>query len=117
MDIKYYYFQHIKDERYIALQPWYIELKRAKADYARGRAPPAHFCPLKSSFKLKNIDPAGRTPLEVDEWNKVLETADKQARIRAVQMHLNVITTLSALLLTVKCCDNYRSSCAAVAQQ
>ena len=117
MDPIYHYFPHIKDERYIALQPWYIAHKKRKADYARGRCLPAHDCPISSGFKLKSIDSAGRTPLEVDEWDNVVETADKQARVRAVQMHLNVITTLSALPLSAKCCENYRSPCAAAGQQ
>ena len=38
-------------------------------------------------------------------------------RVRVVQMHLNVVTTLSALPLTIRCCDDRQSYSAAVALQ
>ena len=109
-------FKHYPDERYIAKQPWYVALKSAKTglvtrtDYLQ-----SHDCQTASKYKLKSIDPCGRTPAEVEMWNKVIQTAETQARVRAVQMHLNVVTTLSALPLTVRCCDNRQSHGAAVA--
>ena len=111
-------FKHYPDERYIAKQPWYVALKSAKTglvtrtDYLQ-----SHDCRIASKYKLKSIDPCGRTPAEVEMWNKVIQTAETQARVRAAQMHLNVVTTLSALPLTVRCCDNYQSQSAAVARQ
>ena len=103
--------KHIHDERFIANQPWRIALaKNVKAGLiARddGSADPRCIC--KSKYQLQPIDPANRSPKEVETWNEVLETAEKQARIRAVQMHLNVITTLNALPLSIKCCDRSQS--------
>lgn len=103
-----HYIKHNPDERFIALQPWYAKLKKAKTGYERGQSLPAHDCPIRSNYKLTNIGQTARTPLEADEWNKIIQSAGQQA---------DVITTLSALPLAIKCCDNLLSSCAAVAQQ
>ena len=54
---------------------------------------------------LKNIDLGRHTPTELESWNKLLEHSDKQARIRAVQMHLSCITTLAALPISLGCCQ------------
>ena len=53
--------------------------------------------------------------MERDEWCKVIDHAETQARFRAVQMHLCTITSLPALPVSIKCCDNSRSICAAAA--
>ena len=110
-------FKHDKDERCIATQPWRIALakgiKHGQPVRADGSAD-SH-CICRSKYTLKDIDQANRSPKEVEEWDEVLEHAEKQARIRAVQMHLNVITTLNALPLSIKCCDSSQSLRAAVA--
>ena len=62
-------------------------------------------CIHRSSYKLKNIDLSDRSSLELDAWNQVCQRAETQARVRAVQMHLNCVTTLSALPLSLSCCE------------
>ena len=67
-----------------------------------------HDLELQQPFKLqaqKNIDRDRRTPTESESWNKLFEHSDKQARIRAVQMHLSCITTLAALPISLGCCE------------
>ena len=106
MDIDIIYIKSYKDERNIANLPWVIAHKRRKAgllssiDVAVTTA-----CNNRSSYKLVSIDRHGRSPKENDEWNKVLQHAEKQARVRAVQMHLSCITTISALPVTFMCCE------------
>jgi hypothetical protein len=65
-------------------------------------------CSNRLSYKLKSIDHNGRSSKDIEEWNKVIHHAETQARVRAVQVHLNCITTLSALPLTYSCCEIQR---------
>ena len=98
MEIDYHYFTLYPDERYIAELPWYKALKRRKAGIlASTDDVTISNCNNRLSYRLKNIDRGQRTPTELESWNKLLEHSDKQARIRAVQMHLSCITTLAAL--------------------
>ena len=53
--------------------------------------------------------------MEQEDWSKVIEQAEKHARIRAVQMHVQTITNLPALTLSMCPCDHVRSRSAAVA--
>ena len=74
-------------------------------------------CPRRPTYKLQSIGLDGRTPLEQEAWSKVLNDAETQARVRAVQMHLNNITSLHALPLTcgtAQCCKSFQSLSAAV---
>ena len=113
MDIIYHNLQHThKLENSVAHLPW----RKALADIKSGKSTRLDgHCPCRSDYKLQNIDQAARTPLESEAWSKVLDNAEMQARIRAVQMHLNTITTLPALPLAVRCCDSFQSSIAAAA--
>ena len=117
MDIQYYYFKHDHTERYIAQLPWKIaQMQRAKSGTQPRRDGSANsHCLCRSDTKLKCIDHADRSPIEQEMWQKVLDKSETSARVRAVQMHLNTITTLSALPLTIKCCDSFQSRSAAVA--
>jgi len=95
MEPIFHQFKHDNDERYIANQPWRIA--RAKGirhgQEVRTDGSADSHCICRSKYKLDNVDPTRRSPKEVEEWDGVLEHAEKQARLRAVQMHLNVITT------------------------
>ena len=79
---------HIKSygkERVIDNLPWVIALKRRKAGLLSSiDAVVDSTCDSRSSYKLKSIDPSGRSAIETEAWNKVLEHADTQARVRAV---------------------------------
>ena len=103
-------FKHYPDERYVAKQPWYVALKSAKTGLVpREDFLSIHGCPVGTTYKLNSIDPNSRTPVEAELWSKVAQTAETHARVRAVQVHLDVVAALSALLLTVRCCDIYQS--------
>ena len=117
MDIMYHNLQHThKFGNSVAHLPWRKALTQIKSGTSTrlDDAADSH-CPCRSTYKLQNIDQAARTPLESEAWSKVLDNAEMQARIRAVQMHLNTITTLPALPLAVRCCDSFQSSIAAAA--
>ena len=106
MEIDYHYFTLYPDERHIAELPWYKALKRRKAGVISSTDDvTSSHCSNRSSYRLKSIDRDGRTPTELESWNKLLEHSDKQARIRAVQMHLSCITTLAALPISLGCCE------------
>ena len=60
-------------------------------------------CENRTSYKLKIIDPLGRSPPEVEAWSKAFAHTGTQARVRAVQMHLNCISTFSALPFSLRC--------------
>ena len=119
MEPPVHHFKLIKEERFIANLHWKIALaKNVKAGLkARDDGSADSHCICRSKYTIQSIDPANRSPKEVETWNEVLETAEKQSRIRAVQMHLNVITTLNALPLSIKCCDRSQSLRAAAALQ
>ena len=98
MDIDAIYIKSYKNERFIADLSWMIALKRRKAGIPSSiDAVVDSTCDNRSSFKLLSIDPHGRSTTEAEAWSKVLEHAETQARVRAVQMHLACISTLSAL--------------------
>jgi len=83
MDTKICTSKHIPDERCIATQPWYIALKRAQSGQPTriGNSAYVHVCPVKAKFNLENIDPAGRSPVEAEAWNKVIGQAGTQAQL------------------------------------
>ena len=62
-------------------------------------------CDNRPSYKLKSIVRNGRSAIEIDAWDKVLQHAETQARVRAVQMHLNCIITIAALPVSLSCCE------------
>ena len=106
MDIDVIYIKSYKNERFIADLPWMIALKRRKAGIPSSiDAVVDSTCDNRSSFKLLSIDPNGRSTTEAEAWSKVLEHAETQARVRAVQMHLACISTLSALPYSLRCCE------------
>ena len=117
MGIKHYNFKDVPNERFIANQPWMIALK--KRNYAQtgteADASADNHCLCRPPYKLNNIGAAERSPKESEEWKKILHQAETQARVRAVQMHLNTITTLAALPLSIKCCDKFQSFSASAA--
>ena len=119
MKIDYWYFKHIQDERDISNLSWVKTLKKAKAgDLSCFDSLSNIQCPSRPTYKLKSIDHVGRTPLGHEAWSKVLNMAETHARVRAVQMHLNNVTSLHALPLTcgtAQCCKYYQSKSAAVA--
>ena len=49
-------------------------------------------------YKLVHLNRAERTSRELEEWDKVQENAAKDARIRAVQLHFQLIARLSHAL-------------------
>ena len=98
MDPDVIYIKSYHNERFIADQPWMIALKRRKAGLPSSTDAVADtICDNRSSYKLLCIDPSGRSPTENEAWNKVIDHAETQARVWAVQMHLACISTLSAL--------------------
>ena len=100
MDTDYYYFKWIKEERFIANEPWYIALKKRKA----GRLLPTNDavtspqCDNRFSYKLRSIGREDRSTMDNESWNKILAHSEKQARLRAVQLHLSCVATSAALL-------------------
>ena len=113
MDIVYHTFKHQADERNISMLPWMIKLKRRKSGLVDGVTTTT--CSTRSNYKLQSICPTGRSSKDNEEWNKILVHSANQARVRAVQMHLNCITTLTALPLTFSCCEKHRPLPAAAA--
>ena len=118
MENSYHYFKHFPDERNIANLPWMIALSRRKAGLPSSIDNVARTtCTNRTSYKLKSIDREGRSSSETEAWNKVLDHGEIQARVRAVQMHLNCITTLKALPITYSCCEQRPFPAAAVVPQ
>ena len=116
MEIQYHNFKYYFEERNTANLPWMTALKRQKAGLPSSLDGVANTqCIHRSTYHLKDIDHADRSPLERETWQKVLQQADTQARVRAVQMHLNCITTLSALPLVLSCCGPSPSTSASAA--
>ena len=66
------------------------------------------------SYKLKSIDPTFRSIQETASWSKMLETAATKARVRAVQLHLIIISDFPALPLTIRCCEPFQAMAASV---
>ena len=95
MQIDPHYFTWYPDERGIANLPWVIAHKRRKAGLLSSLDTVADTtCGNRPSDKPESIDRNGRSSAEIEAWNKLLEHAGTQARVRAVQMHLRCITTL-----------------------
>ena len=117
MEIQYFPLKHEhKSQNCVAHLQW----RKAMTDIKAGRRPATTDmadtqCLCRPTYKLRNVDLAERTPLEMEAWTKVLDESETKARVRAIQMHLNVITTLPALPLTLQCCDSFQSSIAAAA--
>ena len=109
MDPDVIYIKSYHNERFIADQPWMIALKRRKAGLPSSIDAVADtICRNRTSYKLKSIDPSGRSSTETETWNKVLDHAETQARVRAVQMHLTCISTLDkALPYSLSCCERH----------
>ena len=103
MEPKFYYFQHYPDERFIANLPWVKALKRRRAGLPSS-LDTFTTCPNRTMHKLVSIDIDGRSTEETNAWKQVLEHATTQARVRAVQLHLDCISTLQALPVSFSCC-------------
>ena len=92
MDIDIVYIKPYPQERNIANSPLVIAHKRRKAGPLPSIDAVANTtCDNRPSYKLKSIARNGRSAIETDAWDKVLQHAETQARVRAVQMHLNCI--------------------------
>ena len=73
-------------------------------------------CLKARSFKLQHIEGSERSPTEQEDWTKVLEQSAKDARIRAVQLHFQLISNLKhALPLTIASPAGIRAPRVAVA--
>ena len=90
MDPDIIYIKSCNGEIYIANFPWATALKLRNAGLQSSiDSAEAASCDNRTSFKLTSIDTDGRSPTEVEAWSKVLEHSTSQARVRAVQMHMN----------------------------
>ena len=96
MEIEFYHCQHYPDERFIANLPWVKALKRRRAGLPSS-LDTVTTCHHRTMHKPISIERDGRSSEESKAWKQVLEHAEKQARVRAVQMHLDCITRLKAL--------------------
>ena len=82
MDIDMIYIKSYNQERYIANLPWVIALKRRKSGLPSSiDTVTESVCNNRSNYKITSIDPVGRSPTEVEAWNKVLVHSEEQARI------------------------------------
>ena len=86
--------------------PWVkaLRVRKRKASSPAGIDDDKTLCNNRLSYKLQSICPESRTPMETESWSKVLDHAEKQARLRAVQMHLSCVSTLTALPFALACC-------------
>jgi len=108
MDIDMIYIKSYNQERYIANLPWAIALKKRKSGLPSSiETATESVCNNRSSYQLTSIDPVGRSPTEVEAWNKVLVHSEEQARIRAALMHLALVSALAALPAPLRCCERY----------
>ena len=103
MDIEFHHCQYYPDERFIANLPWVKALNRRRAGLPSS-LDTVTTCHHRAMHKLVSIERDGRSSEESKAWKQVLEHAGKQARVRAVQMHLDCITSLKALPLSLSCC-------------
>ena len=105
MDIESQDIECYQSERSITNMPWYQALKQRKAS-----APTSidkddkTICNNRISYRLQSICPKGRTTMDNDSWMKVIDHSEKQARLRAVQMHLSCVSTITALPFALTCC-------------
>ena len=87
MDVQFYYFKCEKSERDLTNAPWVLALRKRKRELASPTAldhNDREQCNNRFSYKLQSICPEGRTPMDNESWKKVLDHAEKQARLRAV---------------------------------
>ena len=117
MEPTIHHLKYDPNERFIGNLPWKIgQMKNAKSGLPpRVDGTADNHCLCKPKCKLKNIGLAERLPVEQEDWSKVIETVEKHARIRAVQMHMQNITNIPALTLPMCACDYVWSPGAAVA--
>ncbi len=110
MEIERYNFKDVPNERFIANQPWMIALRKRNSAQtgAEANATADNHCLCRPTYKLNNIGAAERSSTDSEAWKKILHQAETQARVRAVQMHLNTVTTFAALPLSIKCCDKFQ---------
>ena len=87
---------HKQGERYTGDFPWRIKQKSG-IDIATKN-------PCECTSKLQNIDPTLPSLQEQESRTKTLETAERNARIRAVQLHLQVVSDFPALPAILRCC-------------
>ena len=107
MDIQYKHFKWIQSERDITNMPWVKALRERKRNASSPTALDLNDkpqCNNRVSYKLHSICPGSRSSMETESWSKVLDHAEKQARLRAVQMHLSCVSTLTALPFALACC-------------
>ena len=117
MEPTIHHLKHDPNERFIGNLPWKIgQMKNAKSGLTpRVDGTADNHCLCRPKYKLKNIGLAERLPVEQEDWSKVIDTAEKHARIRAVQMHMQNITNIPALSLSICPCDYSRPVSASAA--
>ena len=97
MDNDYIYSEWLQDESFIANGPWVNALKMRKAGTLTSDfTVTSPQCNNRFSYKLQCIGRDGRSPVDNESWNKVIEHSEKQARLRAVQLHLSCVATFAA---------------------
>ena len=96
MEPSVHHFKLIQEEGFIANLPWVKALNRCRAGLPSS-LDTFTTCHHRTNHKLVSIEREGRSPEESKAWKQVLGHAEKQARVRAVQMHLDCITNLKAL--------------------
>ena len=119
MDTDFYYFKWVHEERFIANEPWYKALQQRRKDRHKDHntnnndsgdtftddvTVEGPQCNNRFSYKLQSISRDGRSAMENESWNNILLHSEKQARLRAVQLHLSCVATLAALPYALSCC-------------
>ena len=91
-------------------------MKNAKSGLPAGVDGTAdNHCLRRPKCKLVHIGLSERSPMEQEDWIKDTETAETHPRVRAVQMHMQNITKIPPLTLSMCPCEYVRSPSAAVA--
>ena len=63
-------------------------------------------CLCRPRYRLKNVERTERSADEAEKWQRILDKAETDARIRAVQMHFENISRLHyALPTTISCSE------------
>ena len=87
-------------ERYVGNLRWKTmhATKSSTQDWLAGDGAATKHCLRRPSYKLIHVERSERTPREQQEWEKIQEDCAKEARIRAVQMHFQIISRLANAL-------------------
>jgi hypothetical protein len=91
---------HFNGERYVGNMRWKIlqEKKSLQQEWIAGDGVAATHYLRRPSYKLKSIDKAGRSSREQQEWQEVQNKCAKDARVRAIQMHFQLIARIATAL-------------------